>query len=64
LESEVAVGPEEGMRQPSFIRCDEITSVERDALRQFVGALSPDKLVELDRALAVAIGIDHLIEAV
>jgi mRNA-degrading endonuclease toxin of MazEF toxin-antitoxin module len=51
------------MRQASFIRCDEVTSVERDALRQYVGSLSSTKLAELDRALAVALGIDHLFDA-
>jgi mRNA interferase MazF len=63
LKSEVGVGPDEGMRQASFIRCDEVTSVERDALRQYVGSLSPTKLAELDRALAVALGIDYLFDA-
>lgn len=61
LDTEVAVGVESGLAHDSALRCDEVTSVPRTALRTYLGSLTPDKLAEVDRALAIAVGIDHLL---
>lgn len=58
LKTEVLVGPNEGLKHDSCARCDEVTSVPKVALRQYVGTLGRDKLRELDRALVTALEID------
>ncbi len=60
LNTEVPVGEADGLLRPSSIRCDELTSVERTLLRDWVGRLSDSKMQEVDRALAFALDIEHL----
>jgi len=58
LSTQVPVGIEEGLKQPSAIRCDELISILKSRLTDYVGALSERKLVELGQALSIAMGID------
>ncbi len=57
LVSQVAIGPDEGMKHHSWIMCDNLASVRKSELTQFVGSLSSSKLAELDRALRIALGV-------
>ncbi len=57
LSTQVPIGIEEGMKHTSWIVCDNLVSVQKSSLTQYVGSLSPGKVSELDRALAIAIGI-------
>ena len=58
LSSQVPVGPDEGLRYDSSVHCDELVSLPKSMLTQFVGVLAPSRLVELDRALMAALGVD------
>ena len=58
LTTEVPVGPEHGLKHTSFVRCDEVTSIPRERMQRFVGALSEEKMRNVNRALAVALDID------
>jgi mRNA interferase MazF len=58
LSTQVPVGPEEGLRHDSSIHCDELVSLPKSSLTNFVGRLAPDRLEELDRALATALDLD------
>jgi mRNA interferase MazF len=58
LSTQVQVGVEEGLKHPSAIRCDELISILKIRLTDYVGILSDEKLVELWRALSIAVGID------
>jgi mRNA interferase MazF len=58
LMSQVAIGPNEGMKHDSWIMCDNLTSVRKTDLTQFAGSLSRAKLAELDSALRIAMGLD------
>jgi mRNA-degrading endonuclease toxin of MazEF toxin-antitoxin module len=60
LETEVVVDESSGLKRTSAIRCDELTSLVRSRLTNYVGSLAPDRIQALDRALSVALGIDHL----
>jgi len=51
LRTEVPVGPDNGLHQPSVISCDNITTIPKAALEQRIGAL----LDHQERALLVAI---------
>ena len=55
LSTQVAVGPDEGLRHDSSIHCDELVSLPKAALTQFVGSLPAAKYVELARALRIAV---------
>ena len=57
LSTQVAVGPDEGLKHPSWIMCDNLVSLLKSDLTQHVGSLSPAKLSELNRALQMALGL-------
>lgn len=57
LSTQVAVGPLEGLKHPSWIMCDNLASLRKADLTHYVGSLSPAKRRELDEALAVALGL-------
>jgi mRNA interferase MazF len=58
LVTQVPVGPEEGFKHPSSIHCDELVSLLKPSLSQYVGSLSARKLAELQQALLAAVGLD------
>ena len=55
LSTQVPVGPEEGLKHESAIHCDELVSLPKSALTDYVGTLSEPRLRELNRALAIAL---------
>jgi len=57
LHSQVAVGIDEGLKHDSSIHCDELVSLPKSMLTYYVGSLLPEKLLELDRALAFALDL-------
>jgi mRNA interferase MazF len=57
LETQVDVGVDEGLKHDSCIFCDEIVSLPKSALTNYVGALSEEKLRELNEALKIALVI-------
>lgn len=58
LSSQVAVGISEGLKHDSAVHCDELVSIAKAALTDYVGSLSTEKVAQLDRALAVALSLD------
>jgi mRNA interferase MazF len=57
LLTQVAVGQNEGLKHESWVMCDNLRSLRKSDLNQFVGSLSKSKLDELDQALAIALGL-------
>jgi mRNA interferase MazF len=57
LDSQVLVGITEGLKHESSIHCDERVSLRKEVLTDFVGSLSAEKLIELNRALSFALGL-------
>lgn len=57
LATEVAVGPEDGLKHPSWIGCDGLVSIPKSRLTNFIGTLSPVKLSRLSLALRIALDI-------
>jgi mRNA interferase MazF len=57
LSTQVAVGPDEGLKHASWIMCDNLVSLLKSDLTQYVGSLSPAKLSELNRALKMSLGL-------
>jgi mRNA interferase MazF len=58
LSTQVAVGQDEGLKHESWVVCDNLRSVAKSDLTQFVGSLSWSKSVELDEALRAALSLD------
>ncbi|MEE9402326.1 MAG: type II toxin-antitoxin system PemK/MazF family toxin [Dehalococcoidia bacterium] len=57
LSTQVAVGTAEGLKHDSSIHCDELVSISKSLLTDYVGRLGPTKLRELDDSLAIAVGL-------
>ena len=57
LSTQVLVGIDEGLKHDSSIHCDELISIPKSALTNFVGKLSPQKIEALNRALRIALDI-------
>ena len=57
LSTQVEIGPDEGLKHESAIRCDELISILKNRLTAYVGKLSDKKLDELGEALAIAVGL-------
>ena len=55
LSTQVLVGLEEGLKHESAIYCDELVSLPKSALTNYVGTLSGSRLQDLNRALAIAL---------
>lgn len=58
LLTEVSVGIDEGLKHDSSIRCDELTSLPKSKLTNFIGSLSEQKIRELNEALKIALEIE------
>ena len=57
ISTQVQVGIEEGLKHESSIYCDELVSLPKYMLTQFVGSLSASKVPALDGALVSALEI-------
>jgi mRNA interferase MazF len=57
LVSQVPVGIDEGLKHESSIHCDELVSLGKHMLTDYIGSLSPAKLATLNTALAMAVGL-------
>jgi len=58
LSTQVSVGPEQGLKHHSWIACDNLRSLPKSNLTQFIGSLSVSKLDELDVALRIALALE------
>ena len=51
------MGADEGLKHESSIHCDELVSLPKSALTNFVGTLGPQKLKAVSQALSIALDI-------
>lgn len=57
LATQVPLGVEDGMKHECAIHCDNLVSLQKSVLTNFVATLSADKTAALDQALAVALDL-------
>ena len=57
LSTQVLVGVDEGLKRDSSIHCDELISLPKSVLTQYLGALSSSKTEALNHALRMALDI-------
>lgn len=55
LETQVALGVENGLKHESSIHCDELVSLPKGVLTNYVGCLSTAKCEKLRQALLTAL---------
>ena len=55
LSTQVPVGTDEGLKHDSSIHCDELVSLPKSMLIDFISKLPPGKMQLLDRALKAAL---------
>jgi len=55
LSTQVPVGVDEGLKHDSSIHCDELISLPKSMLTDFVGSLASDLMGRVDLALAIAL---------
>jgi mRNA-degrading endonuclease toxin of MazEF toxin-antitoxin module len=58
VSTQVLAGVAEGLKKESSIHRDELISVPKSLLANYAGSLKPSVLLELDKALAVAVGLE------
>jgi len=58
LSTQVGIGEEEGLKHDSWIMCDNLVSLRKSDLTQFVGTLSRAKIAQLNQSLRTALGLD------
>jgi mRNA interferase MazF len=57
LSTQILVGIEDGLKHESSIHCDELVSLPKSMLTNYIGTLSPFKIHELEKALCNALDI-------
>ena len=59
LSTQVLVGIEQGLKHDSSIHCDDLVSLSKSVLTDYVGSLPPVKLIELNQSLRAALDIGN-----
>jgi mRNA interferase MazF len=59
LSTQVPVGRGEGLKQDSSIHCDELISLPKSALTNYMGMLLPEKVEALNQSLRSALEIPN-----
>lgn len=57
LATQVPIGADEGLKHESSIHCDELVSLSKSVLTNFIGALSSQKIRALNQALRIALDL-------
>ncbi|MCF6334218.1 MAG: type II toxin-antitoxin system PemK/MazF family toxin [Spirochaetales bacterium] len=58
LSTQIQVGSAEGLKHDSAIFCDELISLRKNILTNYVGSLSFKKITELNGALKIALELE------
>ncbi len=58
ISTQVAVGIDEGLKHDSSIHCDELISLTKYVLKDYVGKLPSEKLHLLERSLKIALQLN------
>jgi mRNA interferase MazF len=59
LSTQLLIGTDEGLKHESSIHCDELVSLPKSALTNYIGSLSAHKIDELNSALSIALDIPN-----
>lgn len=59
IRTEVVVGADEGLPQPSVVNLDNMLTIQKADLRQYAGALSQEKIRAIEDAIHFALGLSY-----
>ena len=59
LTTQVPIGTDEGMKHECSIHCDELVSIPKAMLTDFVSTLPREKILRLDEALSTALELHN-----
>jgi mRNA interferase MazF len=57
LPTQIEVGVDEGLKHESSIHCDELISIRKTLLTDYVGSVSSAKMEEVNAALRIALAV-------
>ncbi|MDR1903459.1 MAG: type II toxin-antitoxin system PemK/MazF family toxin [Treponema sp.] len=55
IDTQVEIGVEEGMKHDSAVYCDELISIPKSLLTDYIGSMSAAKMTEVNAALRIAL---------
>lgn len=58
LRTQIEIGIDEGLKYDSYIYCDNLASLQKSMLTNYIGHLSPAKQEEVNAALRVALAVE------
>jgi len=58
LSTQIAIGTDEGLKHDSSIHCDELISLPKYMLTDYIGNLQSEKLYLLERALKISLQLN------
>lgn len=58
LSTQIMVGTNEGLKHDSAIFCDELISLRKTMLTDYVGSLSLEKILKLNESLKIALELE------
>jgi mRNA interferase MazF len=53
--TQVEIGIDEGLKHDSFVFCDDLASIKKSLLTDYIGHLSAEKMEEVNTALRIAL---------
>jgi mRNA interferase MazF len=56
--TQISVGIDEGLKHESWVLCDNLVSLRKAQLTNFIGSLAQARIKELDRALKIALALE------
>jgi mRNA interferase MazF len=59
FKTQAGVGIDEGLKHDSSVHCDELVSLGKSVLTNYIGTLPLEKIKELNRALKAALELDE-----
>jgi mRNA interferase MazF len=57
LPTQIEVGVDEGLKHDSAVHCDEMISIRKTLLTDYIGSLLPAKMDEVNTALRIALAV-------
>jgi mRNA interferase MazF len=58
IRTQVEVGVDEGLKHDSAVFCDDLVSIYKSMLTDYIGTLSDDKMEEVNTALRIALAVE------
>jgi len=56
--TQVEIGIDEGLKHDSTVYCDELISIDKTKLTNYIGSLSADKMESVNNALRIALAVE------